>query len=113
METNLTFSFEVRMVVARMARLVRKYDHLRTGLSNEEDIIHLLEVAAVHPRPEVQSIFDEMCYIMSDNELQMLADQGLTLPEEYARRLSGNKGKSNPEENAKPRMMYRGQVVKG
>lgn len=110
MESNLVFSFEVRLVIARLARLLRKYDHLRTGLSNEEDIMHLLEVASVHPRPEVQSIYEELCYLMSDDELRQLEDQGHTLPEEYARRLPGNVNK--PKQDAKPKLMYRGQEVK-
>ncbi|MCC5811529.1 MAG: hypothetical protein JJU06_14255 [Ectothiorhodospiraceae bacterium] len=107
-----TLSFEIRMIIARMARLVRKFDGIRTGLSDEGDILGLLRVAEVHERPEVRSIYDEMLYVMSREELRYMVDHGLDLPEEYAARLAPPPVSMPPGEGARPKMMYRGQVVR-
>ncbi len=98
-------SFQVRLVIARMARLVRKFDGIATGLSSEEDILELIRVASADPRAEVQSIYDEMLYLMDEQELQYLMGHGLELPEAYAKRLKVATA------SRRPRRVYRGQVL--
>ncbi len=107
-----TLSFEIRMVIARMARLVRKFDGMKTGLSDEHDILELLRVAAGHERAEVRSIHDEMLYLMSREELQYLVDRGVDLPDEYAHRLHPPEAPVAPGRTARPKLVYRGQVVR-
>jgi hypothetical protein len=58
-------SFQVRLVIARMARLVRKIDGVSTGLSREEEILDLLRLASEHRCPEVQSVYEQMLYLMN------------------------------------------------
>ncbi len=98
-------SFEVRLVIARMARLVRKFDGMATGLSCPEDILELIRVAGRHERPEVRAIYDEMLYLMEEPELQYLAEQGMELPAPYDRRVK------RQGEEKRPRRVYRGQVI--
>lgn len=108
MDDHTQFSFEVRLVIARLARLVCKFDGGRTALSSEREVLDLVIYALEHPRAEIQSLFDELLYLMNEDELAYLSSRGVVLPEAYARLLPGNK-----REAAKypPRRVYRGQVV--
>ena len=108
MEDHTEFSFEVRLVIARMARLVCKFDGTRTALSAEEDVLELVAHALNHARPEVQSIVDELLYLMTPEELAFLEQRGLVLPQAYAALLPRGRGDGA---TSRPRRVYRGQVI--
>ena len=108
MEDHTQFSFEVRLVIARLARLVCKFDGTRTALSEEGDILKLVMHAANHSRPEVQSVFDELLYLMTPEELAFLSHRGVVLPEAYAALLPAAKRSAA---TGPPRRVYRGQVI--
>ena len=109
MQDHTEFSFQVRLVIARLARMMCKYEGTRTALSNEHQVIQLIQRAARTERAGVQSVVDELFYLMDDEELQYLADRPIDLPAAWRGRL--------PERSApvssrgRPRRIYRGQVV--
>ncbi|SEO44335.1 hypothetical protein [Aquisalimonas asiatica] len=108
MDDHTEFSFEVRLVIARLARLVCKFDGGRTALSSEQEVMALIAHAAQHQRPEIQSLFDELLYLMGEDELAHLSAQGVVLPDAYARLLP--EGKRQATERRRKRV-YRGQIV--
>lgn len=108
MDEHTELSFEVRLVIARLARLVCKFDGTRTALSDQDDVLQLVNHALQHTRPEVQSIVDELLYLMTAEELAFLSQQGVSLPEAYAALLPGAKRSALA---GRPKRVYRGQII--
>ena len=106
MDDDNRFSFEVRLVIARLGRLVCKFDGERTPLSDEDAVFALIRRASEHPRAEIQSLFDELLYLMTPEELSELSANDVVLPDAYAQMLPDNK-----REALQPRRVYRGQVM--
>ena len=108
MDDHTEFSFEVRLVIARLDRLVSKFDGTRTSLSDEGNVMRLVTHALNHTRPEVQSIVDELLYLMTAEELALLSDRGVMLPNAYAALLPEAK---RGAVSGRPRRVYRRQVT--
>jgi len=107
MEQEPAFSFETRLAIARIARLVRKSDGLVTGLSNQDNILELLKVASHHSQTAIRTVLGEMFAVMNDEEMLLLHGKGIALPAEHARRLAPAPAKPA----TRPQLVYRGQVV--
>ncbi len=103
-------SFPIRLVIARMARLVRKLDGVPTGLSREQEVFALLRMAAEHRHAAVRAIYREMLEMMSADELRYLSDSGITLPTDHRAGLP-DAGSGNAHSDGRPRRVYRGRVI--
>ncbi len=77
---TVTGSGEILRVIDRLRRLIRRFDGDDADAGHLRDLLHQ---AASHRRAEVQSVFDELLYIMSPDQLERLRRIGVELPPEY------------------------------
>ena len=108
MQSPIDFSFQVRLAIARLARMICKMEGSRTSMSDENEILQLVHHAANHQNPEVQSVFEELVYIMTPEERAFLSERGIALPEAFE---PDRPRQETSAETRRPRKVYRGRVV--
>ncbi len=106
MQDHTAFSSDALRILTRLSRQLRSLDGYRISLSNKHDTLWLIERTATDPRPEVNTIAEELFQSITPDERAYLEHHGISLGDHD----SAQKSKQDDDSTNLVRRVYRGKV---